>query len=183
MRVIGIGLNKTGTTSLAAALNRLGIPCVHNPSLQKMAKILQRKLPEFQACCDYPVWIHWLALVAVYPKAKFILTWRPLDDWLVSRMAHVLRNQLRGRGWRSMDPEQDRRDWEQHNRAVREFFAGRQNFLELHICDGEGYEKLCPFLDLSQPAAAFPHKRRADEELKRLAAGKLYVADEPAILG
>lgn len=47
-----------------------------------------------------------------------------------------------------------------HYRNVLEYFKGRPDrLLILDICDGEGWEKLCSFLNVrSIPSEAFPHK-------------------------
>jgi hypothetical protein len=46
---------------------------------------------------------------------------------------------------------------------VRQFFADKPagKLLELAICEGEGWEKLCPFLDVPVPAVPFPVKNTA----------------------
>ena len=43
-----------------------------------------------------------------------------------------------------------------YNNKVREHFKGRSNFLELNICDGDGWELLCPFLEKIIPDKEFP---------------------------
>ena len=53
-------------------------------------------------------------------------------------------------------------------RKVRHYFARRDSdFLEMNICGGEGWDKLCAFLDLATPATPFPH---ANEWMHLLAA-------------
>jgi hypothetical protein len=48
-----------------------------------------------------------------------------------------------------------------HHADVRRYFAGRSDLLEMSIVEGEGWERLCPFLGLPTPDCAFPrvHKR------------------------
>jgi hypothetical protein len=45
----------------------------------------------------------------------------------------------------------------QHNEAVREYFAGCENFLVMDIEVGDGWEKLCRFLRIDVPVGVpFP---------------------------
>ena len=43
-----------------------------------------------------------------------------------------------------------------YNNKVREHFKGKSNFLELNICNGDGWELLCPFLEKEIPDKQFP---------------------------
>jgi hypothetical protein len=46
---------------------------------------------------------------------------------------------------------------------VRSFFRDKppEKFLELRICDGEGWDKLCPFLGKGIPEIEFPISNKA----------------------
>ena len=59
--------------------------------------------------------------------------------------------------------------YERHNREVIEYFADRGNdLLILNITGGEGWEKLCPFLNKPVPAVRFPCVNTAlDREKER----------------
>lgn len=96
MQVIGAGLGRTGTYSLKAALNQLGLgPCHH---MEEVIRNLPRHVPLWQAALDdKPDWaaiyegydsaVDWPTasffreLAAVYPKAKFILSTRTPESW------------------------------------------------------------------------------------------------------
>ena len=48
-----------------------------------------------------------------------------------------------------------------HRKNAIEYFQDRsQDFLVMDICQGDGWEKLCPFLEIDQiPEIPFPYKR------------------------
>ena len=48
--------------------------------------------------------------------------------------------------------------YDQHHRNVSDYFKDRQqDLLVIDICQGDEWEKLCPFLDKAIPAKSFPH--------------------------
>jgi hypothetical protein len=50
--------------------------------------------------------------------------------------------------------------YELRNQQILDFFQNKNNFLLLDIENGDGYQKLCPFLNkpiINQP---FPHSRK-----------------------
>ncbi len=51
--------------------------------------------------------------------------------------------------------------YERHHADVARYFAGRES--RMRICDGEGWETLCPFLDLPVPRQPFPHQNLRKE--------------------
>ena len=96
MKVIGVGVGRTGTLSLKAALDRLGFgPCFH------MRNVLDHpeRLPLWEAAAagsavdwdevfagyessvDWPGAAFWRELTAYYPDAKVILTVRDPERW------------------------------------------------------------------------------------------------------
>tara|TARA_R110002049_G_scaffold183741_2_gene351755 strand:- start:1890 stop:2435 length:546 start_codon:yes stop_codon:yes gene_type:complete len=168
--IFHIGLNKAGTTSLSAAVERLGIKSVHNwhaqASFDKYLEKCQSPIAElpYHAWFDvrafersYPV-LDWL-----YPYAKFIFTTRNKSAWLQSRERHVLRNiELKAAGtprsnWLTIDYDAWSREYDfKHNFATK-YFAGRMNkLLIINITAGDGYDVLCPFLGLPTLAEEFP---------------------------
>jgi hypothetical protein len=96
MKVIGVGVGRTGTLSLKAALERVGFgPCFH------MRNVLDHRdrLPlweaaadgepvnwdavfaGYEASVDWPGAAFWRELTAYYPAAKVILTVRDPERW------------------------------------------------------------------------------------------------------
>lgn len=105
LKVLGVGLGRTGTNSLKLALEQLGFAKCHhmtevfaNP--QQVAGFLAaargetvdwNKLYEgYQACCDWPSCYFWRELHAFYPDAKVILSIRSAESWYRSMSETLL---------------------------------------------------------------------------------------------
>ena len=96
MKIIGAGLPRTGTSSLKAALERLGFgPTYHMFELMQHPEHLERWLPVlnqapadwdrvfagYGSAVDFPASIYWQELAEVYPDAKVILSVRDPRRW------------------------------------------------------------------------------------------------------
>lgn len=177
-RVFGIGLNKTGTISLHEALEVLGYRSLHwgGPPIRKVVednaeagRPLLTGIDEHDAFSDiFALSERFDVLDEQYPGSRFVLTTRPIEHWVESRRKHVLRNRERAaRGeytgtFLEVEPERWRAEFHAHHERVAEHFEGRGDLLVLRIAAGDGWERLCPFLDLPVPDQAFPHRHRAD---------------------
>ncbi|WP_051298478.1 sulfotransferase family protein [Arthrobacter castelli] len=99
LKVIGAGLPRTGTSSLKAALERLGFdPCYHmfelmqNPQhIERWKSVMTGDSPDwdrvfagYRAAVDFPASIYWQELSRAYPDAKIILTVRDPKRWHAS---------------------------------------------------------------------------------------------------
>ena len=98
MKVFGIGLSKTGTTSLAEALRVLGFATVDSPhdsqSREEILAMLAANggsgagrlsvLDRFDAATDLPIAANYRALDRGYPGSRFVLTVREKGQWLAS---------------------------------------------------------------------------------------------------
>jgi hypothetical protein len=158
-----VGLARTGNTSLCAALPLLGYERVQqDPSFEA--------LRDLQAGSGNAVVLHFKYLDYIHPGSRFVLTTRPLEDWLRS-MEWSQRNNPRpidgehARIARRMaiyetvgfDARTLTEAFHRHHADVRRYFATRpHDLLELNIAGGEGWERLAPFLGLDTPTAAFP---------------------------
>lgn len=177
-RVFGIGLIKTGTSSLRAALELLGYKSLHGGPLEIMT-LVQQAIdrgepmlsgvdPEFDAFADVFGVTHYFYLADVqYPGSRFILTLRDLDDWLDSRQRHVEKNQqMKAAGkYRGDLLEVDLDAWateyRRHEVVVRAYFANRpDDLLVFDVAGGDGWEPLCEFLDKPVPETPFPWDNR-----------------------
>src|SRR5688572_18590389 len=93
-KVFGVGLSKTGTSSLTEALNILGIRSVHFPNDERTFEELRcaqyrlSVLDEYQSVTDTPVAPYFAQLDSAWPGSKFILTVRDKSEWLRSAEAH-----------------------------------------------------------------------------------------------
>ena len=107
----------------------------------------------------------------VYPNSKFILTIRDLKSWLNSREKHVLHNQKNSGGdyggnWLKIDKDGWIGEWEGHTKEVIEYFKNRpKDLLIMNICNGDGWEKSCPFLELPIPNISFTHENKSSEDI------------------
>lgn len=177
-RIFGIGLDKTGTSSLHRALRILGYRSFHwgGPGPQRAVlraidegkPLLHYLHPKIDAFTNVvSISQRFRVADAQYPGSRFILTVRELDGWLDSRRRHVERNRQRKaageyRG-NFLDIEIDtwRDAYLGHETAVLAYFASRpEDLLILDIADGDGWEPLCRFLDRRVPAARFPWENR-----------------------
>src|SRR4051794_31816182 len=106
--VIGVGLGRTGTLSLRAALERLGFaPCEHMTNCfaqpERFAlwlEALRRQragepidwrplFTGYRATLDWPGAYFWRELVAAHPESRVILTVRDPDRWYDSARATI----------------------------------------------------------------------------------------------
>ena len=93
MKLFGLGLSKTGTTSLSSAFEILGFKSLHTPPIinSKNGEINFQWpwwLSKYDAMADLPVPYYYQYFDATYPNAKFILTVRDEAAWLRSCENH-----------------------------------------------------------------------------------------------
>lgn len=168
-KVFGIGLHKTGTTSLANALYTLGFNVtgffeVHEPNFSERVYDLAYDLADrYDAFQDTPWPLLYKELDTRYPGSKFILTIRPAEKWIISVVNHFKHYYIPAHEWiygvRSAQGNEDIyvRRYEQHNLEVQIYFKDRPNdLLVMDISEGDGWEKLCPFLGVDIPPFDFP---------------------------
>lgn len=170
-KIFGVGMSKTGTTTLARCFEILGLGPHKSYDYQLKHKLLEEKnldyvlaqADNYRTFEDSP-WYHiYRELDQRYPGSKFILTVR--KDSLThakSSWAHGVRRGLRSGG---IDPkylEEKVRIYEEHNNGVLEYFKDRPNDL-LVLCweNGDGWEKLCSFLEVPVPKdQPIPHSNQ-----------------------
>lgn len=167
-KIVGVGMGKSGTSSLHEALNLLGFPSFHNARIakekiaqarRKGAPVLSEFAAEIRAFTDFPFAFRdvYSAIRQQYPGTRFIWTVRDKQSWVDSR----LRQNQRYREYeydRVHLPEKDELEsqWEQHMQRVPRDFAGYPFFLEYDLCGGAGWPPLCEFLGVSEPIERFP---------------------------
>jgi hypothetical protein len=166
-RCWGIGLGRTGTTTLCQAYSILGYRNVlHNPSFEELRSA--------DAGADNGVAIFYKYLDYIYPGSKFVLSVRDLESWLESMQYIISVSPVNSLGdhipimRRMLIYETIRFDrikfadaYARHYDNVQHYFRDRpEDLLEINIVAGEGWEKLCPFLEVSIPPVPFPHAHR-----------------------
>jgi hypothetical protein len=186
MKIFCIGLSKTGTRSLHDALQLLGYTSMHwgGPELATAAQrgpeiraAVERAEQEGQPLLSYlddadaysdilALSLRFTSLDQQYPGSRFILTTRPLRDWLESRRRHVEENVARRDRGEShgnllvVDEDAWTSEWTEHETGVREYFASRADaLLVMDVAAGDGWDVLCPFLGVAAPDAPFPTRR------------------------
>ncbi len=177
-KVFVIGLSKTGTTSLHAALERLGYRSIHNPEAMlrldgEALSVATDFATSYDALSDLPVAAFYRELDQAFPGSRFILTTRDEDSWLASCRNHfdptVFRPNARVRklvervyGTDSFDEAKFREALRRHDREARAYFAARPgDFCEIDIASAEKWPPLTSFLGLPTPSEPYPHENRA----------------------
>ena len=186
-KVFGIGLSKTGTTSLTRALDRLGFHAMHytNALTGEVLKVEDAFL--FDALGDTPVCVVFETLYHLFPHSLFVLTVREPAAWEASFAAHYrarrgaaspgdlvdrltaggdgLRRRERAALYAGLygghaDAGAAREAWESR---VRGFFTAHDpaRLLVMDIPGGDGWSALCPFVGRPTPDEPFPWENRA----------------------
>jgi hypothetical protein len=178
MKVFGIGMPRTGTTSLTAALDTLGFtPALHNPyDVEAIARC--------GSATDLTIAWRFKPLALSWPEAKFIYTSRDVGPWLASIERHYVKHYMDVEALGPADPlyhpqwfqgEAIIQAFGQFRPRGREFLAGRRRhestmrrffrrqpgrLLEIDITadvpDTEKWGPICAFLDVPVPDLPFP---------------------------
>lgn len=168
-QVFGVGLGKTGTTTLNQVLNELGYNSVHYPL--SLNTILDGT---YNAAADTLIAIQYKYLKQKFPEAKFICTIRNKQLWLDSFENHFkkpstkaltyndramsLRNELYGSTVFSRENYSN--VFSEHIDGILHVFnKDMDKILFLDITDPvqDPWGKICGFLNCSVPAIKFPH--------------------------
>lgn len=164
IKVFGIGLGRTGTHTLSWMLSRLGWRTAHG-------------LPEpedyerFDAVTDTPTYLYLSTIDIRFPSCKFVLTARPLSDWLCSIKARfdamrdtARNNRLKCYSCVAYDEQRLKQIHERHNSFVawyRDRYIAPERFLTIDLCDRsipdfEKWRLLCRFLGVAVPNLKLP---------------------------
>ena len=121
LAVIGAGFGRTGTKSLKAALEMLGLgPCHHMYEVSRVPTQLpywqaaargdppnwDEVFADYRSAVDWPSARYWREITNHYPDAKVILSVRPEDKWIDSVHATIFPSMA---SWRTR-PEGHRRE-------------------------------------------------------------------------
>jgi hypothetical protein len=187
-RVFGIGLSKTGTSSLGAALDQLGYLHAHfqNPFTNEI--MTDQDFMLFDAVTDTPASLRFETLYYAFPNAKFVVTERGLEDWADSFKRHFIRSDGPG-GYDTFRASTARRNqfrhgidlawvhaglyfsrpderaaWHAYNARVSGFFANKPHgkLLRHNVFEGDGWPELCTFLNRAMPATPYPWSNRGN---------------------
>ncbi|CAF9942405.1 hypothetical protein IMSHALPRED_003661 [Imshaugia aleurites] len=189
MKVLCLGLPRTGTDSLRRALKLLGINDVYhgfpaffeNPRDCEMwyeahkSKFENRGKPfgrdEFdkllghcQAVADHPCCVFAEELVQAYPEAKVILTTRPDNDWFC--YAFLVFQMDMHRLFGDNFTADGKRRYREHNDMIRSLVP-KDKLLELRLGQ-HGWDPLCKFLNVDIPKADYPRTNSVSDLNKKL---------------
>ena len=176
--VFGIGLSKTGTTSLNDALNILGYSAFHLPPIAHVnaRDEIYSRWPwwvyKYNALTDLTVSVLHAELRDTFPNAHFIYTRRPIEPWLDSCRRHFTAELGRTRveqgqvylndlcdafyGSHIYDEPAYRAAYLSHDTEVMALHEGHSNFMLYDLTQNEGWQPLCDFLGKPTPSRPFP---------------------------
>lgn len=194
-KVFGIGLNKTGTTSLGVILSSLGF---RHMSYRRDLLIAYREgrmnevfavTDEFESFEDWPYPLIYKELFFRYPDARFILTLRKSPQtWLRSLKRHSLQSSpdqhgrllAYGHNYPFGYEDEHLKIYEQHAREVEEFFCSENASGRLFTAcweTGTSVADICTFLGIRSPHAnrghGTPDRDRFRENVRRARANLL----------
>ena len=181
-KVVGIGLPKTGTTTLGYCFRRLGfkhrsydMDLAVQAKRNQLAKVL-REAEKYETFEDWPWFLIYRELDQRFPNSKFILTLRKdTETYVASLKGHHEREGIRNKdfvkphGWTEVfgvepehwDYQKSALRYERHNREVLDYFGERIDRDLLVVCweNGDGWTQLSKFLNKRYPDEPFPHLR------------------------
>jgi len=179
-KVFGIGLPKTGTTTLGYCFRRFGYKHrSYDMDLAAQAKRNELKnvlaeAAKYEAFEDWPWFLIYRELDQTFANSKFILTLRKdTDTYVASLKGHHERDGIRKKDFVKphwwdvvfgVDPAQwdyqkSAERYEKHNREVLEYFGDRTDLLVVCWENRDGWAELSKFLSKPCPDEPFPHFR------------------------
>ena len=172
-KIFCIGFQKTGTTSLEAALIQLGykvcgvrydlIEAVRKNDMQTIRAVVDA----YDAVQDNPWPLLYKELDQSYPGSKFILTTRDEEAWYRSVLNHFnsTPSQMQELIYHRPYPEGHKElflaTYIEHNQAVQNYFADRpSDLLVTDLTKNPDWKTLCDFLQVPIPDIPFPHANK-----------------------
>ncbi len=141
MKVLGVGLSRTGTRTLYRALQILGLKCIHYDT-NRLNDILTgtntspdfRRYDDIDAVTDIPSAYFYRELLEAYPECKAILTIRDINAWWKSMSYHSnIRSPISGNSFRyytsrvlgfKQQPGMDREEYDIFRILLRNYVYG-----------------------------------------------------------
>jgi hypothetical protein len=185
--IFNIGFNKSGTVSLCVALNKLEIKTVHftskninftdeffNEYWYGGKEYVDLSKYPYQAYSDiYFLEYHFDLFDQWYPNSKFILTLRDKEGWINSTKKHAELSKQHNVNveWanRVLKDSSLGDRYDSHLEKVTNYFKDKpEKLLIMNIVEGDGYEKLCPFLNVPILNEPFPKNNTHERMIKKL---------------
>ena len=182
MKLFGIGLNKTGTSTLGAACALLGLKSktwdadlFHKVTVQGDKTALAQIINAYDAFNDFPYPLIYRELDQQYPGSKFVLTLAPTPEkWLASLKAHAMRAKPSSKTHKIVYGFQYPHGHEQvfmdyylrHCDEVREYFANRpDDFMEVCWANEKDLSRFAGFLGKSPCTLATPIANSSSQKM------------------
>lgn len=172
-KVFVIGFQRTGTTSVGAALETLGYhlggsfgsgsPLQLPLSQEKLASAARSFALRADAFADNPWPVVFREMDAAFPGSKFILTRRDPASWIDSMVRHYgeetdpVRSFIYGQGAPAGHETEYLCRYQRHVDDVLGFFAQRPGDLLVLNLDRWTWDDLCGFLEKPAPHRPLPH--------------------------
>lgn len=186
MKIFGIGLARTGTTTLSKALEILGYKSVHvecnvmevsTVDGNDIFSIKKDVIENNDAIVGTPLSPCYEMLADNYPDALFILTVREIESWLKSCSISFTENLPMDDNHRALhrwlygsvlyDRDKFLAGYNKFIKEVVGFFLNNNHLLAYNICSGEGWKPLCNFLQKDIPNVPFPHESKRGALLEK----------------
>lgn len=172
MKIFGIGLSRTGTTSLTSFLNSIGFNIIHYPNNKK-----QLFSKDNDGATDIPVITYYKELDKTYPNSKFIYTIRNKEDWINSMSRYLprkkgrptethswtLQHRLTAYGRTDFNRKDFDKRFDEYDAEIKEYFRNReQDLLILNIFENPSVQELCSFLNITHVDTSqnYPHENK-----------------------
>lgn len=188
-KIICIGLQRTGTTSIGAALRYLGYNHLsynknhNNLRIQNDVPALMKIVAKYESFDDNP-WCHlYKEIYEEYPDSKFILTKRKSAEIWYNSICN-LHDILGPR--KGVIPPYNRKDelvkeYTSHNNEVISFFNNKNNLIVMSFENGDGWKELCAFLGKPLPDIPFPHAHKTPSKLISLPKSLKFIIRLPLL--
>jgi len=177
-KVFGIGLNRTGSTSLGTYFQKIGYK--HSFEIYTIRKInqflsddkiLKKEMNRFDMHEDWPSPLVYKKLSVMYPDAKFILTMRDNPDvWFASLMntsleeisaENFVKKLVYGHGKIKLEHKNECIDrYNSHNSEVIDFFKNTNKLLVLKTGDKSKELKILQFIGSAKIDIEYPHSQK-----------------------
>ena len=172
-KIFGIGLQRTGTTSLYHAGKLLGLRAAPN-AIDLFYDLHAPIIDQYDLFTDNPIPHLYQQIDQLYPNSKFILTTRPVDDWLASvewlftqeiptlpdhlqQIGSQIHTAFYGRD--TFDETIFREEWHSYHDEAQTYFSSRpEDLLIIDLAqEKRPWSIISPFLGLPEPNTPFPH--------------------------
>lgn len=186
MKIFGIGVARTGTTTLSKALEILGYKSVHvecnvmevsNDGGHETFSINNDVIEKNEAIIGTPLSPCYEILAEKYPDSLFILTLRESEGWLKSCSQIFTKKLPMDENHHALhrwlydtilyDKEKFMKGYINYVCKVLNFFDSKKNKLLLYsLCSKSSWKPLCEFLGKKIPDCPLPHESKRGALIK-----------------